>query len=182
MIRVSGTVFLRRNSLCTVSAAMAGNEPFSPSYPAPDQMPLLSFTNVSWVPKQREITQKAQRITVTLGEYLRLQTLQHWPEICTGSESGEQLSGGQDILRHSTAPLWEGKDREKGLWGAQLTHLFLRKFASLLQDLRETGQCGEFPGPSTTTNKVFSPVGMNLCDLNYFSDKHHWLHPPAHVD
>lgn len=36
--------------------------------------------------------------------YLRLHFLQQVPSTCTGSESSEQLAGGQKILRHSTTP------------------------------------------------------------------------------
>lgn len=36
--------------------------------------------------------------------YLRLHFLQQVPSTCTGSESSEQLVGGQKILRHSTTP------------------------------------------------------------------------------
>lgn len=39
--------------------------------------------------------------------YLRLHFLQQVPSTCTGSESSEQLAGGQKILRHSTTPFWK---------------------------------------------------------------------------
>ena len=107
--------------------------------------------------KKRGINQSrsTERATLTLSQYLRRQTLQHWPAMCTGRESGEQLSGGQDILRHSTAPLWGRKGRKRHLSRGDLSRTKLtfhpRNFT------RKTEVVWGVPGAAQVTLVLKSP-------------------------